>query len=114
MICDEHILLQDICFLSSIDKQDGDFTPSYATTYLNRSAYVSVDNMVENTHPYALSTKVQTHNFDSLTYKDILRLLEEEILIWEEAMHKELHSLRNLEYFKMVARPRGASILEST
>ena len=114
LICDEHILLQDIWFLSSINMQDGDFNPSHATNYLIRSAYVSEDNMVENIHPYALSAKVQTHKSDNPTYKDILRLPEEERLVWEEAMVKELQSLRKIESFKMVARPQVAKTLEST
>ena len=60
LICDEDILLQDVCVLSSIDIQNNspEFSPSYTTKYLNRSAYVSVDNTIEYTHPYVFSATV--------------------------------------------------------
>ena len=77
-IGDAGILLQDICFLSSIDMQDGEIPPSHVTKYVNRSAYVSHDNTVENIHPYALFSKVQIHKSTNHTCKDIIRLPEEE------------------------------------
>ena len=62
---------------------------------------------MENIHSYAFSAKVQTHNSDTPTYKDILRLPEEERKLWDASMVKELKCLRDLGSFKMVARPRG-------
>ena len=61
-----------------------------------------------------MSAKVQTHHSDTPTYKDILRLPEEEKKLWDVSMVKELKSLRDLESFKMVARLRGENILSST
>ena len=58
--------------------------------------------------------KVQTHNSDTPTYKDILRLPKEERKLWDASMVKELKRLKDLGSFKMVARPRGANILAST
>ena len=60
------------------------------------------------------SAKVQNHTADNPSYKDIMQLPEEERKLWDEAMVKELKSLRDLGSFKMVFRPRGANILAST
>ena len=75
---------------------------------------MSEDGVVGKLHPYAFSAKVQTHTADNPTYKDILRVPEEERKLWDAAMIKELKSLRDLGSFKMVSRPRGANILAST
>ena len=60
MIFDEDMILQDICFLSSVDIQDDNinFSHSYATKFLNISAYVLDDATVGYTHPYRLSDKI--------------------------------------------------------
>ena len=44
--------------------------------------YVTEDGNIENTHPYALSTRLQTYSSDTPTYKDILHLSEEEKKLW--------------------------------
>ena len=80
---------------------------------MNSTEYVSADSTVESMHPYALSAKIQTHKCDTPTYKDIFRLLEEEGSLWDDAMIKELQSLRKFQYFEMVSRSRGANVLES-
>ena len=87
---------------------------SSAMNYLDRDSYLTSDGTIEEIHPYAFSAKVQTHSTDNPTYKDILRLPEEERKLWDAAMVKELKSLRDLGSFKMVSRPRGANILAST
>ena len=63
---------------------------SSAVDYLNKHSYVTSDETIEDIHPYAFSAKVQTHNSDNPTYKDILRLPEEERKLWNIAMVKEL------------------------
>ena len=108
------VVQRDECFLSSADLNDAACTSSPATRSLDKDMYVSEDGTTENIHPYAFSAKVQTHSSDTPTYKDILRLPEEEKKLWDASMVKELKSLRDLGYFKMIARPRGANILAST
>ena len=75
---------------------------------------MSTDNTIEYTHPYAFFATVRTHKTDNPTYRYILRLPKEEKLFWEEAMVTELRALCKLESSKMVDRPSGANILEST
>ena len=65
-------------------------------------------------HPLAYTTKIQAHDADNPTYSDILRCEDEERKLWEAAMITELKSLRDLGLFKMVSRPRGPNILQST
>ena len=81
---------------------------------LDRDSYVTSDGIIEGIHPYAFSVKVQTHSSDNPTYKDILGLLEEEMMLWDEAIVKELKPLADLSSFKMVSRPRGGNVLQST
>ena len=107
-----NVIHRDNCFLSTVDPNSTGTSP--ATRYLDRTNYLSEFGLVGEVHPYAFSAKVQTHIADSPTYKDILRLPEEERKLWDVAMIKELKSLRDLGSFKMVSRPRGANILAST
>ena len=107
-----NVVHRDNCFLSTIDSNSS--SKSYATQYLDRDTYLSEDGLVGNIHPYGFSAKVQTHTADNPTYKDIIRLPEEERKLWEAAMVKELKGLRDLGSFKMVNTPRGANILAST
>ena len=100
--------------MSSVDLNDATCSSSPVTRSLAKDTYLSEDGTLENIHPYAFSAKVQTHNSDIPTYKDVLRLPEEENKLWDVAMVKELKSLRDLGSFKMVSRPRGANILAST
>ena len=76
--------------------------------------YLSEDGLAGDMHLYEFSAKVQTHTADNPTFKDILRLPEEERKLWDAAMIKELKSLRDLGSFQMVSRPREANILAST
>ena len=57
---------------------------------------------------------MQTRKSNNPTYKDILNVSEKERSLWEEAMVKEFQNTRKLDSFKMIARPRGAIILQST
>ena len=65
-------------------------------------------------HTLAYTTKIQVHDADNPTYSDILRYEDEERKLWEAAMITELKSLRDLGSFKMVSRPRGSNVLQST
>ena len=46
--------------------------------------------------PYAFIAKVQIYGVDNPTYNDILRGYSTEKVAWEDAMTKELKSLRDL------------------
>ena len=109
-----NIVQRHECFLSSVGLNESTCTSSTATRYLVKNIYVTEDGTRENVYPYALSAKVQVHNSNTPTYKDILRLPEEERKLWDDFMVKELKILRDLGSLKMVARPRGANILTST
>ena len=106
------IVNRDECFLSSVDPNTTGSSP--ATSYLEQHSYLSLDGIVEDTHPYVFSAKVQSHDSDNPTYKDIMQLPEEERKLWDDSMVKELKSLRDLGSFKMVSRPSDATILAST
>ena len=108
------VVQRDECFLVSMDLNETTDHDSSAMKYLDRDSYVTSDGTIEGLHPYAFSAKVQTHSTDNPTYKDILRLPEEERKLWDVAMVKELKRLRDLGSFKMVSRPKGANILAST
>ena len=82
--------------------------------YLNQSSYIANGFSVGNDHPYGFSAKVQTHLDDNPTYNGILRSDLDERKLWDEAMVKELKSLGELGLFKMVKRPSGGNILQST
>ena len=77
-------------------------------------SYVTSDGTIEGIHSYAFFAKVQTHNSDNPTYKDILRLPEKERIMWDVAMVKELKCLRDLGFFNILARPKEANIRSST
>ena len=69
---------RDCCFLSSVNLDNKATHRCPETRYLDKYAYLSMDNIVEDIHLYALSTKVQIHNADNPTYKNILCLPEED------------------------------------
>jgi len=71
-----NIVHRDECFLSSVDFTTAGSYP--ATCCLDMFSYISRDETFKKTHPYAFSAKVQTHDSDNPTYKDILRYPEEE------------------------------------
>ena len=85
---------RDECFLFSVDLNNATCSSSPVTRSLAKDAYVSEDGTLENIYPYAFSAKVQTHNSYISTYKDMLRLSEEEKKLWDVVMVKELKSLR--------------------
>lgn len=87
---------RDECFLASVGLGAPSMHTSPAMEYLDRSSYVSKDGTIEGIHPYAFSAKVQTHGPVNPTYKDIIRLPEEEKKLWDVAMVQELKSLRDL------------------
>jgi hypothetical protein len=105
----------DSIFLGRIDLcDDHTFSFSSAFNYFTRDTYLSEDDTMEDIHPCAFTTKVQTHNQDNPTYKDILRGSASEREQWDEAMTKELKSMADLGSFEMIPRPRGENILQST
>ena len=77
-------------------------------------AYLSSDETREDTHPCAYTVKIQTHRNNTSTYKEIQQSSSEERNLWNAAMVKKLQYLRDLGSFKMVTKPRGANILQST
>ena len=109
-----NIVQRGECFLASVDLSESKCASSPATRSLEKEIFLTEDSIIENVHSYAFSAKVQTHNLDTPTYKDILRLPEEERNLWDNFMVKELKCLRDLGSFKMVSRRRGANVLAST
>jgi hypothetical protein len=101
------VVQRDECFLASMHLNEITEHESSAMNYLDRDSYLTSDGTIEEIHPYDFSAKVQTHLTDNPTYKDILRLPEEERKLWDVTMVKELKSLRDLGSFKMVSRPKG-------
>ena len=83
-----NVVSRDNCFLSTADINSA--FKSSTTQYLNRNMYLSEDGLAGDMHPYEFSAKVQTHTADNPTFKDILRLPEEERKLWDAAMIKEL------------------------
>ena len=64
----------DSAFLGRIDLcNDHTFSFSSASSYFTRDTYLSEDGTMEDIHPCAFTAKVQTHDQDNVTYKDILR-----------------------------------------
>ena len=108
------VVHRDNCFLSTFDYDLSIPRGSQVTQYLDSTSYVSENGLIGDIYPYVFSAKVQTHTSDNPTYKDIVRLPDEERKLWDAAMIKELKILRDLGSFKMVPRPRGANILMST
>ena len=104
----------DSAFLATMDEEPTKFSFSSAYSYLASTSFLSEEDTIENTHPCAFISKVQTHQQDNPTYKDILRGTALEKQLWDAAMVQELKSLAGLGSFEMVPRPRGANILQST
>ena len=64
---------------------------------------------MENIHPCTYLTRLQAHESDDPTYRDVLRRSEEERKQWDNAMQIEMAALNKLEYFIMVDRSRGVT-----
>ena len=62
-----NVVQRNECFLASLDLTKPSMYKSPAMEYLDRSSYVTEDASIEGIHPYAFSSKVQTHGFDNLT-----------------------------------------------
>ena len=63
------LIQRDECFLSSVDLNSKRCGSSSATKYLDQRMFLSSDETIESTHPYAFSAKVQTRYSDNLTTK---------------------------------------------
>ena len=99
--------------LSIVGVEGHGFGTSPEGRTIDRASYISIDGTQEQIHPCTYSVKVQTHSKDTPTYKDVIQSTNEERALWDAAMTKELTSLRDLGSSKIVARPRGANILQS-
>lgn len=108
------IIESDCAHLRSLDLNGQDFSSTPATRSLQRRSYLSIDSTYEDMHPLVYIAKIQAHDTDNPNYSDVLRCEDEERKLWEAAMITELKSLRDLGSFKMVSRPRGTNILQST
>ena len=83
-----NVIHRDECFFSSIDLNASTCNGSPAKNYLDKDSYLTEDGIMKYFLPYSFSTKVQTHESDTPTYKDILRLPEEERKLLEAFMVK--------------------------
>ena len=109
------ILRNDRAFLGKLDLDNcTQFGISAAMQYLNQSSYIFNGFSVGNDHPYGFTANVQTHLDNNPTYNCILHSTPDERKLWDEVMVKELKSLGELGSLKMVKRPRGGDILQST
>ena len=81
-----NVVQRDECFLASGDFNESSRYNSPAMNYLDKVTYATDDGKIEGIHPYAFSAKVQTHGSDNPTYKDIIRLPEEEKRLWDVTM----------------------------
>ena len=45
---------------------------------LETSSYLSIDQTIENIHPYVFAAKLLTYNENTPTYKDTLKLTDDE------------------------------------
>ena len=104
----------DSAFIATMDDRTSKFSFSSASSYFASALYLTEEETLEDLHPCAFISKVQTHKLDNPTYKDILRGSEEDGQLWDEAMVKELKPLADLRSFEMVNRPRGENVLQST
>ena len=83
-----NIVHRDNCFLFTVDTGPSSTTSSSSTRYLDRKLFVSESGLIGDMHPYAFSAKVQTHTSDNPTYKDIVRLPDEERKLLDAVMIK--------------------------
>ena len=69
----------DSVFIATMDERASNkFYFSSASSYFTSTTYLTEEKTIENLHPCAFISKVQTHEKDNPTYKDILRGSEEE------------------------------------
>ena len=81
----------DSAFIATMDDRASTrFSFSSASSYFASVSYLTEEETVEDLYPCAFISKVQTHELDNSTYKDILRGSEKERELWDEAMVKEL------------------------
>lgn len=100
--------------LDTMDDKASKFSFSSASSYFASATYLTEEGTIEDIHPCAFVSKVQTHEQDDPTYKDILRGSEEEKQLWDAAMIQEVKSLVGLGSFEVVSRPRESNVLQST
>ena len=101
-------------FLTTVDHVSPEFSFSSASSCLTSAIYLSEEETIEDMHPCAFISKVQTHDQDNSSYKEIIRGQVEDKQLRDDAMGQELKALARLESFRIIARPRGDNILQST
>ena len=94
---------RDYCLLSSVDLDEDVCSSSPAKRFLNATSYMSDVGTIESEiHPFAFSTKVQTHSIDNPTYNDIIRLPEEEKKLWDVATVRDGARVKKFEGFRIL------------
>ena len=63
----------DSAFIVTMDDIHSKFSFSSVYNHYTRTAYLTADGTLEDIHPFAFIFKVQTHEQDNPTYKDILK-----------------------------------------
>ena len=81
-----NVAQRDQYFLFYVDSSEATCNSSSATRYLDKNTYLTTDDTIEYVHPYAFFSKVKKYDPYTPTYKDILRLPEEERKLWDAAM----------------------------
>lgn len=68
----------DSAFLATMDDRSSKISFSTASSYFVSASFLSEEDTIEDTHPCVFISKVQMHELDNPTHKDILRGPEEE------------------------------------
>ena len=110
----QSIFQDDLAYLSCVDTYSTNVRSTPSMRYLEGQSWTSEEDICEDWHPYSFAARLGGKDEDNPTYNDILRGSSSERALWEDAMVKELKSLGNLGSFKMIKRPSGANILDST
>ena len=109
-----YIHQKDTSYITTTDVYASNSRSSSTTRHLDANQYVTQDDMMTGHHPYSFVAKLQTHTLDMPTYNEVLNSDPQERVLWDKAMDKELKTLADLGSFKMVQRPKGENILQST
>ena len=92
-MCKEHAKTQDCALLGTVDPYGTNFFSfSSASSAYTWDTFISDDDTVEDLHPCEFTAKVQTHDLDNPTYKDILRGSVAEKIARDEEKEKKLVS----------------------
>ena len=110
----ETLLHQDEISQRAIDfSLESTFYQSSAFFKISKETFLSNDNTMEDIHLCAYLMQLQEHGSDTPTYEDVFRSSEEEQRQWEISMEREMTSLRKMNSFVVVDKPKGVNILDS-